>query len=51
MANYHVGQTEPQPGSWSQRKIYGLGWLFVLAAAIGLPILTLRYAAPQSRKR
>ena len=50
MPSPSVDQAESQPSPWSQRKVAALGWLFVLAAAIGLPILTLRYASPQSPK-
>ena len=36
--------------AWSQRKVTGIGWLFVLMAAIGIPYATLKYTAPETRR-
>lgn len=44
-----VGPVPPEAG-WAQRKVTGIGWLFVLMAAIGIPYATLKYTAPETRR-
>lgn len=40
----------PPEAGWSQRKVTGIGWLFVLMAAIGIPYATLKYTTPETRR-
>ena len=51
MTHYQTTRSGQDQPSWSQRKVTGLGWLFVLIAAIGLPYVTLKSGPDLSRRK